>query len=269
MPLWDSVHRGLDKASKEAARIAKIQRLRSTIDGISRQMYEQNSNLVNKTMELFLAGQLTQAELLPFCQELVNLQHQLEQAQNDLKQLQANQPPAAVTQTGIPDEYLQSTGYAPPPPESVSYISSHEELTYVPSPPEYQGYDLAVQAVAPPPPPGVESATISSADTALMSTNAAQPICPVCQTALLPNHSFCSNCGTLVRDVHAQHLPTFRATGQESSASQEQETIRAREPGSTNNEGDETIRANVAPASPGNAAPSLENAAQQPDNKGD
>jgi len=256
MPLWDSVHRGLDKASKEAARIAKIQRLRSTIDDISRQMYEQNSNLVNKTMELLLAGQLSQAELLPFCQELANLQYQLEQAQNDLKQLQANQPanqsPTTVTQTGIPAEYLQSTSYAPPPPES-----------------EYQGYDPAGQAVAPPPPPGVESVTISSVDTVQVSTNAAQPICPVCQTVLLPNHSFCSNCGTLVRDVHAQHLPTIHATRQESSAPEDQETIRAPEPKPTNHESVETIRANVPPASANYAAPSIENALQQPDNKGD
>src|SRR5438128_4929356 len=91
MPLWDSVQRGLEKASQEAARIAKTQRLRSTIDGLTRQMNTQHSAIFNKTMELFLAGQLTQGELLPLCQEMVNLQQQLNQAQNELKQLQASQ----------------------------------------------------------------------------------------------------------------------------------------------------------------------------------
>ena len=41
MPLWDSVQRSLEKASQEAARIAKTQRLRSTIDGLTRQVNTQ------------------------------------------------------------------------------------------------------------------------------------------------------------------------------------------------------------------------------------
>src|SRR5438270_9496749 len=82
MPLWDSVQRSLEKASQEAARIAKTQRLRSIVDGLTRQISTQNNNLLNKTMDLFNAGQLTQSELLPFCQEITNLQQQLNQAQN-------------------------------------------------------------------------------------------------------------------------------------------------------------------------------------------
>src|SRR5437588_1464702 len=65
MPLWDSVQRSLEKASQEAARMAKTQRLRYTIDGLSRQLSTQNNNIVNKTMDLFRAGELTQSELLP------------------------------------------------------------------------------------------------------------------------------------------------------------------------------------------------------------
>src|SRR5712691_12870974 len=79
MPLWESVQRGLEKATQEATRIAKTQRLRSTIDGLSRQIHAQNGNILNKTMELFIAGQLTQSELVPLCQEMVSLQQQLTQ----------------------------------------------------------------------------------------------------------------------------------------------------------------------------------------------
>src|SRR6266480_6657365 len=113
MPLWDSVQRGLEKASQEAARIARTQRLRSNIDGLSRQMYAQNNAIFNKTMELFVSGQLTQSELLPLCQEMINLQQQLNQAQNELKQLQAqsSQPPGP---TSYPSTGEPSTSYAPP-----------------------------------------------------------------------------------------------------------------------------------------------------------
>ena len=94
MPLWDSVHRGLEKASQEAARIARAQRLRATVDGLSRQMQLQNSLLINKAMELFIAGQLTQNELLPLCQALAQLQYQLNQAQIEMTQL-------AITPIGV------------------------------------------------------------------------------------------------------------------------------------------------------------------------
>src|SRR5205085_10203652 len=94
MPLWDSVQRSLEKASQEAARIAKTQRLRSIIDGLSRQINLQNNSILNKTMDLFITGQLTQSELLPLCKELANLQQQLNQAQTELKQLQASPPQA-------------------------------------------------------------------------------------------------------------------------------------------------------------------------------
>src|SRR5439155_877631 len=135
----DSVQRGLEKASQEAARIARTQRLRSNIDGLSRQMYAQNNAIFNKTMELFAAGQLTQSELLPLCQEMVNLQQQLNQAQNELKQVQAQASQAQTsgpqTQTGTSNPYLPpgpapypSTGegfahtlYAPPPPADLTH----------------------------------------------------------------------------------------------------------------------------------------------------
>src|SRR6266516_2253251 len=110
MPLCDSVQRGLEKATQEATRLARTQRLRSTIDGLTRQLNAQNIAICNKTMELFAAEQLTHSELLPLCQEMVNLQQQLNQAQNELKQVQAQASQAQTsgpqTQTGTSNPYL-------------------------------------------------------------------------------------------------------------------------------------------------------------------
>ncbi len=159
MPLWDSVQRGLEKASQEAARIARTQRLRSNIDGLSRQMYAQNNAIFNKTMELFVSGQLTQSELLPLCQEMINLQQQLNQAQNELKQLQAqsSQPPAPHA-ADIPD--------VPPPPPGV------EPLTVS----------------------SIETIQMSKEASQMAETR----LCSICQAKLLPNHAFCQNCGAPV-----------------------------------------------------------------------
>src|SRR2546421_708333 len=153
MPLWDSVQRSLEKASHEAARMAKTQRLRSTIDGLTRQISTQSNNLVNKAMDLFSAGQLTQSELLPLCQEITNLQQQLNQAQNELKQIQATLP--------------QTTGPQTLPGGQAAYPSTGEGLppnVYAPS--EYQAYlDSTQGGTVAPPPPGVESMTVSSPET--------------------------------------------------------------------------------------------------------
>src|SRR5207248_1277520 len=153
MPLWDSIQRSLEKASQEAARMAKTQRLRSTIDGLSRQISTQSNNIVNKTMDLFSAGELTQSELLPLCQEITNLQQQLNHAQNELKQIQATQPQTSGPQT-LPG------GQAAYPPTGESLPPN------VYAPPEYQSYlDSTQGGTVPPPPPGVESLTVSSTET--------------------------------------------------------------------------------------------------------
>ena len=216
MPLWDSVHKGLEKASQEAARIARIQRLRATADGLSRQMQVQDNFIVNTVMELFLADKLTQSELLPFCQALAQLNYQLNQTQAEIVQIQAgqpvNQPPGTTPQSG---EYVQSTAYAPPPLEALPYPSQQEEpgqAVYAPPPPEYQGY-APVTPVATP--AGIES--LSSAETAMMNPALPQiaatekSFCPVCRAELAPNFAFCQQCGAHVQDVQAQSLPTMRA----------------------------------------------------------
>lgn len=200
MPLWDSVQRSLEKASQEAARMAKTQRLRSTIDGLARQLSTQSNNLVNKAMDLFSAGQLTQSELLPLCQEIANLQQQLNQAQNELKQMQATQP--------------QTTGPQALPGGQATYPPTGEALPpNVYTSPEYQSYLDSTQGVTvPPPPPGVESATETiqmNAGVAPLPSTATRR-CAVCQAELAPNNAFCHSCGAPVQDTNSPHLPTVR-----------------------------------------------------------
>src|SRR5947209_4421087 len=126
MNLWDSVHRGLEKASQEAARIAKIQRLRGNIDNLSRQIHTHHDNLLRKVLDLFSAGQLTQSELIPLCQELASLQQQLHMFQQELKQLQNLGTPSVQ------------------PAQPAAPIAPH--------PPEYHAYSESTVPVQPPPP---------------------------------------------------------------------------------------------------------------------
>lgn len=225
MPIWDSVQRGLEKASQEAARMARTQRLRSTMDNAARQMNTLSSSIVNKTMELFIAGQITHPELLPLCQELENLRQQFEQMQNEMRQIQAAQtqtqgqlppgaspyPPAMGSNPALYPSTITDAGatqYAPPPPEYSSYVGSTEE-------------DLT-----PPPPPDVVSAY-----------PAAQPIagalrCPACGYEVQPHHTFCQSCGTRIQSNQQGYQDTVRGSITDSGTGigGDEATIRAPEP---------------------------------------
>jgi hypothetical protein len=218
MPLWDSVQRSLEKASQEAARIAKTQRLRSTIDGLTRQINTQQSNILNKAMDMYVAGQLTSSELYPLCQEMMNFQQELYQARNELQQLQvqASQAQTPTPQAGAPNLPLPA---------------GQEAL------PEYQSYLESTSSMSvPPPPPGVESLMVGSTENIEMNQGApysaplAKKLCPVCHVELIPNNAFCHSCGTPVQVYESQHSPTMRGGSLENSYTQDEATTRADEP---------------------------------------
>ncbi len=213
MNIWDSVQRGLEKATQEATRIAKTQRLRSTIDGLTRQIHTQEDDLIARALEVFAAGQLTQPELIPICQELHRLQMLLEQNRQELAQVQSQgtqQPTTGTGQTITPPTYPPGTDpsptvYAPPPP-----------------PPDYRPYDATKPAPVPPPPPGVEPLIASSFDTVRGTPDNEKQLCKQCSVELLPGNAYCHNCGAAVLRGDASYQPTMRST-----AESEQETTRA------------------------------------------
>lgn len=224
MNLWDSVHRGLEKASQEAARIARIQRLRSTADTLHRQISNQQGMLIARAMETFREGRMIQGELLPICQELASLQLQLEQAQNELKQPQ-NQGPI-TTPSSVPPTIpaLPITGPGSEPPINTQPAPTYQNFTeQAPPPPpsEYPLYAPTIPVPPPPPPPGLEPGNIDAMATTIMSgenfpaTNQQRP-CPQCGIIALANQAYCQNCGTLLENRDAAQLPTQRSsTGEE------------------------------------------------------
>jgi len=214
MNIWDSVQRGLEKATHEAARIAKAQRLRTTLEGLSKQIETQQSAIIGTAMELFRNGQLTQNELLVLCQALHTSQQQLVQTQSELKSIQSQSN--AGTQVAQPNA-------------TVAY-------TQAPYPP----YDGTLPALVPPPPPGVEVLTVSSLETMRMAPSALeQTHCVTCQAPLVAGNAFCHNCGTPVNTDTASYQPTVRSSSNEGAEVEqgertvvdvaEQATIRAEE----------------------------------------
>lgn len=197
MNIWDSVQRSLEKASNEAGRIAKVQRLRVTIEQLTRQQQVQRGLLADKVLELFNAGQLPQGELLIICQELATLQQQFAQVQQELKLMQNQGPlpgqPGALN-PGTPGTGSENTGILSP--------SSQASGT----------------TLIPPPPPSEEGATpitISSFETVVAGAYSPQTTevryCAACQAELLPGYAFCHNCGTPVSLIANEAQPTRRS----------------------------------------------------------
>ena len=232
MNLWDSVHRGLEKASQEAARLARTQRLRANMDGITRQVNILHNNLIGRTMELYTEGQLTQSELLPICQELANLQQQMQQIQNELRQLQAMQTQQQLQGSGTAPA-SQPGGTPPYPPQGEG------TATYAPPPPDYQTYVDAGPITAPPP-PAEEALPLSAMETVfappppgMASVQSPAPLsageprfCLSCHAEINPGHAFCQNCGAPVQNDAALHTPTVRSSAGVPFPFSEQETIR-------------------------------------------
>jgi hypothetical protein len=230
MPLWDSVHRGLEKASHEAARLARVQRLRSSSETLVRQVQALNETMLHKTMELFVAGQLAQPELALLCQELIHLQQQLNQAQTELKQLQTNAPQPSATPEG---------NFASLPPgstEGASYPQANQEsmaTMLAPPPPEYQSYLESTEAVdVPPPPPIIAAGEANIIQARGENAPSSIPRCPVCHSEIEPQHAFCQQCGSPIQNNYPVQQATVRASRIDSAGTEtgDQETVRAQEP---------------------------------------
>lgn len=224
MNIWDSVQRGLEKASQGAERIAKLQRTRTQIEQLGRQMSKQEGILLQSIMDLYAAGLITQSDLIPICQDLLSTHQQLTQAQHELQVLQ-NQgtPTPPTTHPGNPST---------PAPQSMYPIhspSTDPSTQYAPPPPYQSTYIEPTVPVLPPPPP--EFLTSSQRETMIgeVSTphanievvqttgtqTTAEPLkivrCPVCGAQAHLDSLYCQSCGTALQQHMADHLPTVRS----------------------------------------------------------
>jgi hypothetical protein len=209
MNIWDSVQRGLEKASQEAARIAKAQRLRSTLDNTAQQLNTQQGQVITKAMELYLAGKLPPGDLFAACQELQNTHQRLSQLQSELNQIQSQQNASGSSNPGTSGNQARNQGAMPNAPDSqaTQYIPQDSQSAYAPPP-----FDSAI----PPPPPGMEANSGQGGQsTESIGMVAPPPLvernhCPTCHVALIPGNAFCHNCGTPVAFAANSQQPTVR-----------------------------------------------------------
>jgi hypothetical protein len=141
MSFLESVQHGIERASEEAARLAKIQHLHSVANDLNAKSNQENHELVAKAMELFQGGKLAQTELASFCQQITTYQQQIAEVQEEIKKIQAEgQQPAAAPQ-------VPAAGYPPYPAPPPGYPPYPYPYAYPPAP----GAPVALAAPVPVP----------------------------------------------------------------------------------------------------------------------
>jgi len=202
MNIWDSVHRGLEKASNEAGRIAKAQRLRSSIDKLGRQVGERETALVNTIMHIFNTGGLVQTELQPLCQELVQLRQQIAQIHMELQQMNTQPPQVGAGFPGSQTGGLYNETPTVFPPDH-PYADSSTSPSTAPPPPGMTHMSI------PPPPPGFQGPGPNFQETQ-MAQQSVITTCPQCGKQMQAINAFCQNCGAPLAAENINQ-PTMRA----------------------------------------------------------
>lgn len=87
MSFLESVQHGIEKASQEAARLAKIQHLHGIVNDLTNKTNQNSQDIIAKAMELFQDGHLTQNELQPFCQQITTYQQQIAEVQAEIQKI--------------------------------------------------------------------------------------------------------------------------------------------------------------------------------------
>ncbi len=165
MSFLESVQHGIEKASQQAARFAKIQHLHQVINDLTFRSSKESQDLVTTVMGLFRDGKLTQSELLPICQQITTYQQQIAEVQEEIKKIQAEAQEHAQQQEAPPS--LAASAYPPyagvptPPPGYPPYAapagSTPPPAGYAPYPPPagYPPYPYAYPPSPGAPAPGV------------------------------------------------------------------------------------------------------------------
>lgn len=148
MSFLESIQHGLEKASKEAARITKIHHLQNVANDLSFKSAQEGQNLIARALEMHRNGQLP-PELAAICQQIITYQQQINEVQAEIQKLHEEQeeqpvPPAPPTPGGYtaypsappaaPAPGYTPQPYPPYPTQAAGYAG------YQAAPPPYQGY---------------------------------------------------------------------------------------------------------------------------------
>jgi hypothetical protein len=168
--IMDQFRRGLDRASFEADRLMRYNRVRAEASRIRQQAREQTHALGEKVLELYQANDLPVPALRDLARAVMELNERVDRKEDEAALIQKEEwvDPEGEEPAGDPQP-----GAATAPPPRVAAT----------------GDPQIGAATGPAPTPGAAAAPAP--------TGAAveRHVCPACGTALRPQAAFCPHCG--------------------------------------------------------------------------
>lgn len=126
--LLNQFRRGLDRASFEADRMMRYNRVKAEAARLRQQGRERTFALGEKALEMYRAGTLPQAELGDIAREIITLASRIEQKEQEATVIQAEEwvPPEGEAPADGDPQIGASTGPAPPvvPPPAATPSAS-------------------------------------------------------------------------------------------------------------------------------------------------
>ncbi len=160
MKLWGSMRQQASKVAFEAEKAVRIKREESAIAGIRSQIDAKARELGKVVLALCEEGEISHPQVMPFYQEVKQLQEQIEQLELKVAGIRAEEYSEGAAPAAPAAEAEAEAEAAPPPPP--------------PAPPAPE----AVDAPPPPPPPAEEPEAATCANCG--ATVATGKFCPEC-----------------------------------------------------------------------------------------
>ena len=170
--IMDQFRRGLDRASFEADRLMRYNRVRAEASRLRQQAREQTQALGDKVLELYQANDLPAPALRDLARAIVELNERVDRKEDEAALIQKEE--------WIDPEGEGAEGGDPQPGAGTR-----------PAPRVAAGADLQIgAATGPAPTPTTPAAPVASGGAAREAD-----VCPACGTALRPQAAFCPHCG--------------------------------------------------------------------------
>jgi len=95
MGIFDRLREGVDKASFEANKIMRINKVQGRINDLNRQVEQQMVRIGEHLFERYQEGQVSDEELTGFCRQIEELQQRIEEHNAELDRIRQEKPPDA------------------------------------------------------------------------------------------------------------------------------------------------------------------------------
>jgi len=165
--IFGSIRQGAARAAFEADKLRRVNQVQSEIANLRRQAREHATQLSDRALELYRAGELAHAELITECEQIASLDDEIAEKQRQVEQIQQEKMQEEAPQAGMAAGAAASDGVTCPHcgtaiPQGASFCPTCGAKAEVPEP------------------EGV--------------------VCPNCQASLSAGTAFCPHCGTRIQE---------------------------------------------------------------------